>query len=112
MKIAGEDISIATRRSVADAFAWFGSLEGKLTPQQREIAHVILKEINERLGFLHNVGLDYLHLDRTSGTLRAARASASASLRRSAPASRASSTSSTNRRSASTRRTTTASSKR
>jgi excinuclease ABC subunit A len=69
VKIAGEDISIATRRSVADAFAWFGSLEEKLTPQQREIAHVILKEINERLGFLHNVGLDYLHLDRTSGTL-------------------------------------------
>ena len=36
---------------------------------QNEIAHAILKEINERLGFLHNVGLDYLHLDRTSGTL-------------------------------------------
>ena len=69
VKIAGEDISTATRRSVADAFAWFGSLEEKLTPQQREIAHAILKEINERLGFLHNVGLDYLHLDRTSGTL-------------------------------------------
>ena len=69
VKIAGEDISIATRRSVADAYAWFGSLEPRLTPQQREIAHAILKEINERLGFLHNVGLDYLHLDRTSGTL-------------------------------------------
>ena len=38
-------------------------------PTQNEIAKVILKEINERLGFLHNVGLDYLHLDRTSGTL-------------------------------------------
>ena len=60
---------MSTRRSVADALAWFGSLEGKLTPQQREIARAILKEINERLGFLHNVGLDYLHLDRTSGTL-------------------------------------------
>src|SRR6478735_7907323 len=69
VKIAGEDISQSSRRSVADAHAWFGSLEDKLTPQQREIAHVILKEINERLGFLHNVGLDYLHLDRTSGTL-------------------------------------------
>lgn len=69
VKIAGEDISLSTRRSVADAFAWFGSLEAKLTPQQQAIAHVILKEINERLGFLHNVGLDYLHLDRTSGTL-------------------------------------------
>lgn len=69
VKIAGEDISLSTRRSVADAYAWFGSLEDKLNPVQREIAHVILKEINARLGFLHNVGLDYLHLDRTSGTL-------------------------------------------
>src|SRR5205085_4753697 len=63
VKIAGEDISLSSRRSVADAFAWFGSLEEKLGPQQREIARAILKEINERLGFLHNVGLDYLHLD-------------------------------------------------
>lgn len=69
VKIAGEDISMSSRRSVADAHAWFGSLEEKLGPQQREIAKAILKEINERLGFLHNVGLDYLHLDRTSGTL-------------------------------------------
>ncbi len=69
VKIAGEDISQSSRRSVVDAFAWFGSLESKLTPQQREIARAILKEINERLGFLHNVGLDYLNLDRTSGTL-------------------------------------------
>jgi excinuclease ABC subunit A len=69
VKIAGEDISMSTRRSVADAHAWFGSLHEKLTPQQNEIAKAILKEINERLGFLHNVGLDYLHLDRTSGTL-------------------------------------------
>ena len=69
VKIAGEDISLSARRSVADAFQWFGSLEEKLGPQQREIARAILKEINERLGFLHNVGLDYLNLDRTSGTL-------------------------------------------
>ncbi|GAA4019587.1 excinuclease ABC subunit UvrA [Sphingomonas swuensis] len=69
VKIAGEHISSGVRRSVADAYAWFGSLEAKLTPQHQEIARAILKEINERLGFLHNVGLDYLHLDRTSGTL-------------------------------------------
>ncbi|MCL6684283.1 excinuclease ABC subunit UvrA [Sphingomonas alba] len=69
VKIAGEDISLSSRRSVADALAWFTTLEAKLTPQQAEIARVILKEINERLGFLHNVGLDYLNLDRTSGTL-------------------------------------------
>src|SRR6059058_3422606 len=69
VKIAGEDISLSSRRSVADALKWFASLHEKLTPQQNEIAKAILKEINERLGFLHNVGLDYLHLDRTSGTL-------------------------------------------
>src|SRR5689334_6898162 len=69
VKIAGEDISMSSRRSVADAHAWFGALHDKLSPQHQEIAKAILKEINERLGFLHNVGLDYLHLDRTSGTL-------------------------------------------
>ncbi|MEJ7776687.1 MAG: excinuclease ABC subunit UvrA [Sphingomicrobium sp.] len=69
VKIAGEHISSGSQRSVADALAWFGTLDAKLTPQQSEIARAILKEINERLGFLHNVGLDYLHLDRKSGTL-------------------------------------------
>ncbi|MCK9542578.1 MAG: excinuclease ABC subunit UvrA [Novosphingobium sp.] len=69
VKIAGSDISDATRLSVSDAHAWFGGLEAKLTSQQQQIARAILKEINERLGFLNNVGLDYLNLDRTSGTL-------------------------------------------
>src|SRR5947209_939151 len=69
VKIAGEHISLSSRRSVADALAWFAALHEKLTATQNEIAKAILKEINERLGFLHNVGLDYLHLDRTSGTL-------------------------------------------
>ncbi|MET0251470.1 MAG: excinuclease ABC subunit UvrA, partial [Novosphingobium sp.] len=69
VKIAGEDISQSARRSVADALAWFSTLDGKLTAQQQQIARAILKEINERLGFLDNVGLDYLNLDRTSGTL-------------------------------------------
>ncbi len=69
VKIAGSDISTATRLSVADAYAWFSALEDKLTAQQRQIAKAILKEINERLGFLNNVGRDYLNLDRTSGTL-------------------------------------------
>src|SRR5881398_4043803 len=69
VKIAGEDISLSSRRSVTDARDWFASLHEKLTATQNEIARAILKEINERLGFLHNVGLDYLHLDRTSGTL-------------------------------------------
>jgi excinuclease ABC subunit A len=69
VKIAGEDISISTRRSVVDALDWFSSLESKLNNQQQQIAKAILKEINERLGFLNNVGLDYLNLNRTSGTL-------------------------------------------
>ncbi|WP_265529190.1 excinuclease ABC subunit UvrA [Sphingomicrobium marinum] len=69
VKIAGEDISLSARRSVADAVEWFSTVEDKLTDQQRAIAKAILKEINERLGFLHNVGLDYLNLDRRSGTL-------------------------------------------
>ena len=69
VKIAGEDISISTRRSVVDALTWFSSLDQHLTAQQSQIAKAILKEIVERLGFLNNVGLDYLNLDRTSGTL-------------------------------------------
>ncbi|HEX8062008.1 MAG TPA: excinuclease ABC subunit UvrA [Allosphingosinicella sp.] len=69
VKIAGEDISLSTRRSVRHALEWFSTLEDKLNGQQKEIARAILKEINERLGFLNNVGLDYLNLDRTSGTL-------------------------------------------
>ncbi|WP_336963979.1 excinuclease ABC subunit UvrA [Sphingobium aquiterrae] len=69
VKIAGEDISLSTRRSVVDALAFFTAMPGKLTDQQNQIARAILKEIVERLGFLNNVGLDYLNLDRTSGTL-------------------------------------------
>ncbi len=48
---------------------WFAALDETLTPSQREIAARILKEINERLGFLRNVGLEYLTLSRASGTL-------------------------------------------
>ncbi|MDP3677301.1 MAG: excinuclease ABC subunit UvrA [Novosphingobium sp.] len=69
VKIAGESIAGPVRLSVADAKAWFLALEPKLGKQQQQIARAILKEINERLGFLDNVGLDYLNLDRTSGTL-------------------------------------------
>ncbi|HPZ47687.1 MAG TPA: excinuclease ABC subunit UvrA, partial [Novosphingobium sp.] len=69
VKVAGEDISSVTRLSVAAAVDWFLGLNEQLTAQQQQIAKAILKEINERLGFLNNVGLDYLNLDRTSGTL-------------------------------------------
>jgi len=63
------DIATPVQMSVADAKAWFLALDAQLSPQQSQIAKAILKEINERLGFLDNVGLDYLNLDRTSGTL-------------------------------------------
>jgi len=63
------DIATPTKMSVADAKGWFLALPGQLSETQAQIAHAILKEINERLGFLDNVGLDYLNLDRTSGTL-------------------------------------------
>ncbi|HEX8447597.1 MAG TPA: excinuclease ABC subunit UvrA [Sphingomonas sp.] len=69
VKIAGEDISLSTRRAVGPALAFFRTMPDHLSDQQRQIATPILKEIVERLGFLDNVGLDYLNLDRTSGTL-------------------------------------------
>ncbi|MBX7460552.1 excinuclease ABC subunit UvrA [Qipengyuania huizhouensis] len=69
VKVAGTDIATPTKMSVADAKDWFLALPDQLGDTQQQIARAILKEINERLGFLDNVGLDYLNLDRTSGTL-------------------------------------------
>jgi excinuclease ABC subunit A len=69
VRVGGANISEPTRMSVADALGWFSNIDAQLTPTQSQIAKAILKEINERLGFLNNVGLDYLNLDRTSGTL-------------------------------------------
>ncbi len=60
-------ISAVTAMSVKQCIVFFDSLSLKGTA--REIAEEILKEIRERLGFLANVGLDYLTLDRSSGTL-------------------------------------------
>ena len=69
VKIAGLDISQATEMSIEAAAGWFAGLQATLAPQQQEIARRILREINERLGFLANVGLGYLTLGRASGTL-------------------------------------------
>jgi len=69
VKVAGLDIGDAGLFSIKQAFAWFSGLEEALTEKQLEIARRILKEINDRLGFLNNVGLDYLSLGRASGTL-------------------------------------------
>src|SRR5437867_30580 len=69
VKIARYSISEAAALSISAAVGWFAGIEETLTPSQREIAERILKEINERLGFLKNVGLDYLTLSRASATL-------------------------------------------
>ncbi|PWC32404.1 excinuclease ABC subunit UvrA [Azospirillum sp. TSO35-2] len=69
VKIRGCSISEATELSIAGAATWFGELNAHLRPKDQEIAYRILKEINERLGFLNAVGLDYLTLSRGSGTL-------------------------------------------
>ncbi|KIN60777.1 UvrABC system protein A [Sulfitobacter noctilucae] len=55
--------------SIREAFDWCNTVPEALTPQKNEIAKAILKEIRERLGFLNNVGLEYLTLARSSGTL-------------------------------------------
>lgn len=69
VKIDGKHIGEASDLSIRGAAGWFAELNAKLDPKRREIAARILKEINERLGFLVNVGLDYLTLSRGSGTL-------------------------------------------
>jgi excinuclease ABC subunit A len=67
VKVGGLSITEVTRLPVAEAREFFAKLE--LTERERLIARQILKEIGERLGFLVNVGLDYLTLDRAAGTL-------------------------------------------
>ncbi len=69
VRVGGRNIAAASELSIREAAAWFAALPGGLTPKQNEIAQRILKEINERLGFLVNVGLDYLTLARASATL-------------------------------------------
>ncbi len=69
VKIAGQDIAEVSWLSIKHAHEWFTGLDGQLTDKQMEIARRILKEINDRLRFLNNVGLDYLNLSRSSGTL-------------------------------------------
>ncbi|WP_370323404.1 excinuclease ABC subunit UvrA [Salipiger bermudensis] len=55
--------------SIKEAYAWIETVPGNLTGQKNEIARAILKEIRERLGFLNNVGLEYLTMSRAAGTL-------------------------------------------
>lgn len=67
VRVAGRNIQEICSLSVTDAESFFARLE--LLPKEMEIARRVLKEVRERLSFLINVGLDYLTLDRTSGTL-------------------------------------------
>ncbi len=69
VKLDACDIAEITAKSVVNTLEWFTALQKKLKGQQAEIAEKILKEIIERVGFLNNVGLDYLNLNRASGTL-------------------------------------------
>ncbi len=69
VKVDMADISEVADMSVAKARGWFLALEHRLNAKQLEIGARILKEINERLGFLVDVGLGYLTLSRTSGGL-------------------------------------------
>ena len=67
VKINGLNIYQVAEKSIREALHFFGDLD--LSDREREIARRILKEISERLGFLVNVGLDYLTLSRSSATL-------------------------------------------
>ena len=69
VKIGGKNIAEAGILAIRPARDWFESLEHELTGKQMEIARRILKEINDRLRFLVDVGLEYLNLSRGSGTL-------------------------------------------
>ena len=69
VKIAGLHAGEVVQMSIREAFAWCEAVPASLSAQKNEIARAILKEIRERLGFLNNVGLDYLTLARNAGTL-------------------------------------------
>jgi len=67
VKVKGYDIGEVTSMTVNEALKFFGELE--LTEKEYQIGKLVLKEINDRLGFLKDVGLEYLTLDRSAGTL-------------------------------------------
>lgn len=69
VKINGLHAGEVSSMTIADAGEWFRALSGHLSEKHLTIAERILREINERLGFLNNVGLEYLSLSRASGTL-------------------------------------------
>ncbi|WP_417308631.1 excinuclease ABC subunit UvrA [Devosia sp.] len=69
VKIDGLHIGEVSQKSIRAAAEWFQTLPERLSAQQNQIGERIFKEIRERLGFLNDVGLDYLTLSRNSGSL-------------------------------------------
>ena len=69
IKVADFHIGNVSELTIDKAVEWFENVDKRLTKTQSQIAERILKELRERLGFLKNVGLDYLTLSRGSGTL-------------------------------------------
>ncbi|MES2155641.1 MAG: excinuclease ABC subunit UvrA [bacterium] len=69
VKVNGKNIIESTRLAVNHGLAWFRDLPTHLGERENKVAKEILKEIVERLRFLDDVGLNYLDLDRASGTL-------------------------------------------
>jgi excinuclease ABC subunit A len=69
VKIGGLHVGEIVRMSIREALAWIEAAPETMSAQKNEIARAILKEIRERLGFLNNVGLEYLTLARNAGTL-------------------------------------------
>ena len=67
--VADLDIAAVAALAVSEAMGWAGNLHERLTEREQTIARQVLKEITARLGFLVDVGLDYLTVDRTSNTL-------------------------------------------
>ena len=68
-KLGGKNIAELGQMDLATLAHWFQSLDDRLTEKQRIILKEPLKEVNARLGFLVDVGLDYLALDRSARTL-------------------------------------------
>lgn len=68
-KVDGENIAELSNKSITELYEWSKTIDKRLDPKQKRIARDILKEIRDRLGFLVDVGLGYLSLSRSSGTL-------------------------------------------
>ena len=68
-KIAGKHIGELAQLDITQLGAWFDEVESKLTEKQRIIGSEVIKEINKRIGFLLDIGLDYLSLNRPLKTL-------------------------------------------